>query len=94
MSENDKDIENTKIIYVYLPRKYPPSKLKYIKKYQLEHPEKMKEYRERYEAKCKLDDNWKKKKSDIKKLWYQKKKAAKLLEKLNFDLKECEVQYI
>ena len=94
MSENDKDIENTKIIYVYLPRKYPPSKLKYIKKYQLEHPEKMKEYRERYEAKCKLDDNWKKKKSDIKKLWYQKKKAAKLLEKLNFDLKKCEVQYI
>ena len=44
MSENNNEIEinqeNTKIIYVYLPRKYPPSKIKYIKKYQLEHPEK------------------------------------------------------
>ena len=93
MSENNKEIEinqeNTKIIYVYLPRKYPPSKYKYIKKYQLEHPEKMKEYREKYEAKCKLDDNWKKKKSDIKKVWYQKKKQAKLLENLNLGLKEC-----
>ena len=33
MSENNKEIEinqeNTKIIYVYLPRKYPPSKYKY-----------------------------------------------------------------
>ena len=69
MSENDKEInqENTKIIYVYLPRKYPPSKIKYIKKYQLEHPEKMKEYREKYEAKCKLDDNWKQKKALLKK---------------------------
>ena len=92
MSENDKEInqENTKIIYVYLPRKYPPSKIKYIKKYQLEHPEKMKEYREKYEAKCKLDENWKKKKSDIKKLWYQRKKQDKLnLENLNLGLKEC-----
>ena len=95
MSENNKAIEinqeNTKIIYVYLHRKYPPSKLKYIKKYQLEHPEKMKQYREKYEAKCKLDENWKKK-SDIKKVWYQKKKAAKLLESLenlNLGLKEC-----
>ena len=47
MSVNNKDIEineeHTKIIYIYLPRKYPPSKIKYIKKYQLEHPEKMKE---------------------------------------------------
>ena len=82
--------ENTKIVYVYLPRKYPPSKIKYIKKYQLEHPEKMKEYREKYEAKCKLDENWKKKKSDIKKLWYQRKKQDKLnLENLNLGLKEC-----
>ena len=93
MSENNKDIEinqeNTKIIYVYLPRKYPPSKIKYIKKYQLEHPEKMKQHREKYEAKCKLDENWKKKKGDIKKLWYQKKKQAKLLENLNLGLKEC-----
>ena len=93
MSENDKEInqENTKIIYVYLPRKYPPSKIKYIKKYQLEHPEKMKQHREKYEAKCKLDENWKKKKSDIKKVWYQKKKAAKLLESLNLGLKECHI---
>ena len=63
MSENNKDIEinqDVKIIYVYLPRKYPPSKIKYIKKYQLEHPEKMKQHREKYEAKCKLDENWKK----------------------------------
>ena len=94
MSENNNEIEinqeNTKIIYVYLPRKYPPSKIKYIKKYQLEHPEKMKEYREKYEAKCKLDENWKKKKSDIKKLWYQRKKQDKLnLENLNLGLKEC-----
>ena len=93
MSENNKDIEinqeNTKIIYVYLPRKYPPSKIKYIKKYQLEHPEKMKQHREKYEAKCKLDEKWKKKKSDIKKVWYQKKKQAKLLENLNLGLKEC-----
>ena len=96
INENIKDIEinqeNTKIIYVYLPRKYPPSKIKYIKKCQLEHPEKMKEYREKYEAKCKLDENWKKKKSEIKKLWYQKKKTAKLLESLenlNLGLKEC-----
>ena len=94
MSVNNKDIEinqeHTKIIYVYLPRKYPPSKIKYIKKYQLEHPEKMKEYREKYEAKCKLDENWKKKKSDIKKLWYQRKKQDKLnLENLNLGLKEC-----
>ena len=96
MSENNKDIEinqeNRKIIYVYLPRKYPPSKIKYIKKYQLEHPEKMKEYREKYEAKCKLDENWKKKKSNIKKLWYQRKKQDKLLknlENLNLGLKEC-----
>ena len=95
MSENNKDIEinqeNTRIIYVYLPRKYPPSKIKYIKKYQLEHPEKMKEYREKYEAKFKLDEDWKKKKSDIKKVWYQKKKQAKLLENLNLDLKECDI---
>ena len=52
----------------------------------------MKQYREKYEAKCKLDENWKKKKSDIKKVWYQKKKAAKLLESLenlNLGLKEC-----
>ena len=78
MTEN---IDETKIIYVYLPRKYPPSKLKYIKKYQLEHPEKMKEIRDRYINKCKLDENWKKKKSDLKKIWYQKKKALNLLEK-------------
>ena len=92
MSENNKDIENTKIIYVYLPRKYPPSKIKYIKKYQLEHPEKMKEYREKYEAKCKLDDNWKQKKALLKKNWYERKKQAKLLESLenlNLGLKEC-----
>ena len=96
MSENNKEIEinqeNTKIIYVYLPRKYPPSKIKYIKKYQLEHPEKMKEYREKYEAKCKLDDNWKQKKALIKKKWYERKKQAKLLESLenlNLGLKEC-----
>ena len=50
----------------------------------------MKEYREKYEAKCKLDDNWKKKESEIKKLWYQRKKQAKLLENLeNLGLKEC-----
>ena len=93
MSENNNEIEinqeNTKIIYVYLPRKYPPSKIKYIKKYQLEHPEKMKEYREKYEAKCKLDDNWKQKKALIKKKWYERKKQAKLLENINLGLKEC-----
>ena len=94
MSENNNEIiqENTKIIYVYLPRKYPPSKIKYIKKYQLEHPEKMKQYREKYEAKCKLDDNWKQKKALLKKKWYERKKQAKLLESLenlNLGLKEC-----
>ena len=59
--ENNNNIEinqDVKIIYVYLPRKYPPSKLKYIKKYQLEHPEKMKQYREKYEAKCNLDGGY------------------------------------
>ena len=60
MNENDKDIESNKevkIIYVYLPRKHPPSKLKYIKRYQSEHPEKLKEYRGKYESKCKLNED-------------------------------------
>ena len=60
MNENDKDIESNKevkIIYVYLPRKHPPSKLKYIKRYQSEHPEKLKEYRGKYESKKLLQFN-------------------------------------
>jgi hypothetical protein len=59
------------IIIIY-KNKYPPSKQKYIKKYHVEHPEKLKEIRQRYYNKCFMNEEWKQKRSE------QAKKAYKL----------------